>query len=105
MGIKNPPPTFQRILNSVLSTMLDVKAFVYLDDIIVFSHTLEEHDKRARRLCHRLRYDYLKLQPDKCDFLKIEVASLVHIISKESMKPNLEKGYYMEMGTTPKAHF
>lgn len=63
--------------------MLDTEAFVYLDDIIVYSHTLEEHDKRARRLFNRLRDAHLKLQPDKCEFLKPEVAYLGHIISED----------------------
>ncbi|XP_043461938.1 uncharacterized protein LOC122498320 [Leptopilina heterotoma] len=83
MGIKNAPPTFQRLLNNVLGGMLDSEAFVYLDDIIIYSDTLEEHDKRARRLYNRLRDANLKLQPDKCEFMKKEVAYLGHIVGEE----------------------
>ncbi|XP_051161523.1 uncharacterized protein LOC127281712 [Leptopilina boulardi] len=88
MGIKNAPPTFQRLLNNVLGGMLDSEAFVYLDDIIIYSDTLEEHDRRARRLYNRLREANLKLQPDKCEFLKKEVAYLGHIVGADGVKPN-----------------
>lgn len=91
MDIKNAPTTFQRILNDVLSTMLDVEALVYLDDIITYSNTLKEHDKRARRLFNRLREANMKLQPDKYEFLKTEVAYLGHIISENGVKPNPNK--------------
>lgn len=91
MGIKNAPPTFQQLLNNVLSTMLDTEAFVYLDDIIIYSDTLEEHDRRVRRLFNRLREANLKLQPDKCEFSKTEVAYLGHVISEEGVKPNPNK--------------
>lgn len=91
MGIKNAPATFQRLLNEVLKGMLDVEAFVYLNDIIIFSLTLEEHNRRARRLFDRLGSANLKLQPDKCDFMKKETAYLDHIISQDGVRPNPTK--------------
>ena len=91
MGIKNAPATFQRLMDTVLKGMHGTEVFVYLDDIVVYSETLEEHDKKARRLFTRLRDANLKLQPDKCDFLRTEVAYLGHVIGRDGVKPNPEK--------------
>ena len=71
--------------------MHGTEVFVYLDDIVVYAENLEEHDKKARRLFDRFRSANLKLQPDKCDFLRMEVAYLGHIIGREGVKPNPAK--------------
>ena len=91
MGIKNAPATFQRLMDTVLKGMHGTEVFVYLDDIVVYAESLDEHDKKARRLFDRLRDANLKLQPDKCDFLRTEVAYLGHIIGRDGVKPNPAK--------------
>ena len=91
MGIKNAPATFQRLMDTVLTGMLGTEAFVYLDDVVIYSETLEEHDVTARRLFKRLREANLKLQPHKCDFLCPEVAYLGHIFGREGVRPNPAK--------------
>ena len=83
MGIKNASATFQRLMDTVLKGMHGAEVFVYLDDIVVYAESLEEQDKKARRLFDRLRHANLKLQPDKCDFLRTEVAYLGHIIGRD----------------------
>ena len=50
MGPKNSPSTFQRLVNTVLFEIGEVKAFVYLDDIIVFGDTVEEHNANLRKV-------------------------------------------------------
>ena len=70
MGIKNAPATFQLLMDMVLKGMHGTEVFVYLDDIVIYAESLEEHDKKARRFFDRLRSANLKLQPDKCDFLR-----------------------------------
>ena len=69
MEIKNATVTFQRLMDTVLKGVHGTGVFVYLHDLVVYSETLEEHDKKARRLFARLRGANLKLQADKCDFL------------------------------------
>ena len=91
MGLCNGPPTFQRLMDIVLTGMQGHEVFVYLDDIVVYARTLTEHDEKCRRLFDRLRKAKLSLQPDKCEFLKKEVIYLGHIISKDGVKPNPEK--------------
>ena len=91
MGIKNAPDTFQRLMDVVLKGIHGTEVFVCLDDIVVYAESLEEHDKKARRLFDRLRNANLKLQRDKCDFLRTEVAYLSHIIRRDGVKPKPAK--------------
>ncbi|KAK7573978.1 hypothetical protein V9T40_011169 [Parthenolecanium corni] len=90
-GLKNAPGVFQRIINSALSGILGNEAFVYLDDIIVFSESFDEHLIRLRHIFMRLRQSGLLIQPDKCEFAKTASAYLGHVISKEGLKPMPEK--------------
>lgn len=87
-GLKNAPATFQRLMNSVLSGLQGIECFVYLDDIVVYASSLEEHATKLIKIFERLRLNNLKLQPDKCEFLRREVSYLGHIISNEGVKPN-----------------
>ena len=87
MAIRNAPATFQRLMDTVLNGMHGTEVSVYLDDIVVYSETLEEHDKKVRRLFARLRDANLKLQPDKCDFLRTEVAYLGHVVGRDGPLP------------------
>ena len=59
---------------------------VYLDDILIFTETLEEHRKVARRVMELLRKNILFLKPEKCEFQKTEVEYLGVIISQNSVK-------------------
>lgn len=76
--------------------------FVYLDDIIVFAKNLEEHERRIDELMDRLRKANLRLQSEKCDFLRPEVNYLGHIISREGLKPNPDKIEAVKKFPTPK---
>jgi hypothetical protein len=49
-GVCNGPPTFQRLMNYVLRDRLGTKALVYLDDVLIFSDTLEDHEKDNREV-------------------------------------------------------
>jgi Reverse transcriptase (RNA-dependent DNA polymerase). len=64
---------------------------VYLDDIIVFGNTIEEHNENLIKLLERLRKLGLKLQPDKCEYLRPELEYLGHLITKDGVKPNPAK--------------
>ena len=78
-------------MDTGLKGMHGTGVFVYLDDIVVYAVSLEEHYKKARRLFDRLRSANLKLQPDKCDFLRTEIAYLGHVIGREGVKRNPSK--------------
>ena len=102
LDIKNAPATFQRLMDNVITGMHGTEAFIYLDDIILHSESLEDHDAKVRRLFSRLRWANLKLQPDKCDFLRTEVAYLGYIIGREGVRPNPDKIIAIKNFPTPK---
>lgn len=91
MGLKNSPSTFQRVMDNVLKDLQNTICLVYLDDIIVFSTSLQEHLVNLEKVFARLRDSNFKIQMDKSEFLKLETAYLGHIISSEGIKPNPDK--------------
>lgn len=90
-GLKNAPSTFQRVMDNVLQELQGIICLVYLDDIIIFSTSLQEHGENLRKVFQKLREANLKIQPDKCEFMCKEVAFLGHVISTEGVRPNPDK--------------
>ena len=100
-GLKGAPATFQRLMSTVLSGMQGLKCLVYLDDIIVYAETLQLHNDKLREVFARLRFHNLKLQPDKCEFLRKEVSYLGHKLSAQGLRPDPEKIYAVMKFSTP----
>jgi len=69
-GLRNAPATFQRCMNNILRPMLYKHCLVYLDDIIVFSSSLDEHLNSLQLVFNKLSEANLKMQLNKCEFLK-----------------------------------
>ena len=90
-GITNAPATFQRLMEKCLGDLLHRECFVYLDDIIVFAATEEEHEQRLTRVLDRLREYGLKLSPEKCKFFQSNVKCLGHVISAQGVKTDPAK--------------
>jgi len=90
-GLKNAPATFQRLMDQVLSDLQGAELFVYMDDIVVYASSLREHDVKIQKLMNHLRNANLLLQPDKCEFLRREVAYLGHVIGNNGIRPNPKK--------------
>lgn len=91
MGLKNSPSTFQRVMDNVLRGLQNSICVVYLDDILVFSTSLQEHMINLRKIFDRLRDSNFKVQMDKSEFLKHETPYLGHIITPQGVKPNPDK--------------
>lgn len=91
MGLKGAPGCFQRLMNTVLSGLQGIKCFVYLDDVVCYGRSLKEHNEKLRAIFDRLREHNLKLQPDKCEFLRKEVIFLGHCITDKGIKPDMAK--------------
>ena len=89
-GLCNAPATFQRLMQNCLGELNLTYALIYLDDVIVFSRTEEEHLTRLRAVFERFREHGLKLKPSKCHFLWKEIAFLGHKVLEEGMKPGDE---------------
>lgn len=90
-GLKNAPSTFQRVMDNVLGELVGTICLVYLDDIIVYSTSLQEHTVNLKKVFEKLRASNLKVQLDKSEFLHKECAFLGHIVSTDGIKPNPEK--------------
>ncbi|XP_061385253.1 LOW QUALITY PROTEIN: uncharacterized protein LOC133320633 [Danaus plexippus] len=92
MGLKNSPSTFQRVMDNVLKDLQNQVFLVYLDDIIVFSTSLQEHVINLEKVFKKLRESNFKIQMDKSEFLKLETEFLGHIIiGRDGVKPNPNK--------------
>ena len=88
-GLANAPALFQRLMQRVLGDLNEDQMFVsiYLDDILIFSRTFEEHKIHLREVLKRLQTVGLKLNPAKCYFVRTQVHYLGHIITAEGIKP------------------
>jgi hypothetical protein len=82
-GLTNAPRTFMRLMNEVLKPFLGKFVFMYLDDILIFSKTNEEHLEHVRKVLQRLREEKLLINLKKCKFLKEELVYLGFFISNE----------------------
>ena len=89
-GLTNSPATFQALMNSIFADLIATgKVAVYLDDILIFTMTLEEHREIVHEVLRRLRKHDLYLRPEKCDFevQEIEYLGLVIREGEVSMDP------------------
>ncbi|MGL4337186.1 MAG: RNase H-like domain-containing protein [Turicibacter sp.] len=87
-GLTGAPAIFQRTMNYILMD-LD-HALVYIDDIVVFSTSFEEHLKDLEMVFKRLKLANLKIKPSKCEWAKDSVVYVGHVISKNGIQPNPE---------------
>ncbi len=79
-GLMNAPATFQRLMSTVFTGMQFESVLLYLDDVIIFSETVQEHISRLTQVFERLRQHNLKIKPSKCHFIKRSVQYLGHIV-------------------------
>jgi len=91
MGLANAPSQFQRLMNLVLSGLLWEACLVYLDDVIIYSATFEQHLERLAAVLHRFRCANLKLKPRKCQLFCEQVHFLGHVISAAGVLPDPSK--------------
>ena len=89
-GLAQAPAYFQQLISMVLQDCRDF-AMAYLDDIIIFSRTPEEHLKHIEIIFQKLKAAGLKLKESKCDFFKSEIHYLGHLISDKGIQPLPEK--------------
>jgi hypothetical protein len=85
-GLCNAPATFMRVMNDVLRPFLDDCVIVYLDDILIFSKSREEHIKHVKQVLDVLRKEQLFLKLSKCEFGKTSLIYLGHIVGGGELK-------------------
>src|SRR6266498_5981544 len=90
-GLCNAPATFQHLMNQVLRKYLRKFILVYLDDIIIYSKTFEEHKEHVRLVLKALRAASLMMKLKKCKFAQKELRFLEHIIFAEGIRTDPDK--------------
>ncbi len=90
-GLCNAPATFQRLMDEVLRDLLWKFVMVYLDDVIVYSETFEDHLEHLNEVFDRLEVAGLKLNPEKCSFVKSKLEFLGHIVSDKGIQTDPAK--------------
>ncbi|CAB3992292.1 Transposon Ty3-G Gag-Pol poly [Paramuricea clavata] len=98
-GLTNAPATFQRMMGNIL---MGIKGcLVFMDDIIIFSDTWEEHQRILDEVFRRIRAAGLKIKRDKCQFAQESVKFLGHIVSARGTEPDSSKVEAVREFATP----
>ncbi|XP_040264683.1 uncharacterized protein LOC120979792, partial [Bufo bufo] len=90
-GLCNAPGTFQRLMERCLGHKNFETVLLYLDDVIVYSKTYEDHLKHLAEVFEILIKYGLKVKPSKCHLLKPAVKYLGHVVSGEGVQPDPDK--------------
>ena len=102
LGLTNAPATFQRLMESCLGELHLEWCIIYLDDIIIFSKSPDDHITRLEGVFERLAKAGLKLKPSKCEFFKSSLKYLGHIVSKDGIATDPQKIEAIRKWPTPK---
>jgi hypothetical protein len=81
-GLTNAPVYFMYLMNKVFMEYLDMFVVVFIDDILVYSRSEEEHEEHLHLALQKLRENRLYTKLSKCEFWMKQVAFLGHVISK-----------------------
>ena len=90
-GLTNAPSTFERLMERVLQGLQWQICLVYIDDVIIYSRTVEDHVSRLESVLQKLAEAGLKLKPKKCHLFRTEVLYLGHIVSADGVSTDPEK--------------
>eukprot|EP00253_Pinus_taeda_P014588 PITA_14588 len=90
-GLTNAPATFMCLMNNLFHPYLDQFVLIFIDDILIYSRTIEEHYEHLRIVLQTLREHQLYAKFSKCDFFKEEIQYLGHVITKEGIAVDPEK--------------
>ena len=85
-GLTNAPGTFMHLMHQAFREHLDDFVLVFLDDILIFSKTLEEHEDHVRKVLDILRREKLYAKESKCEFFRTEVEFLGHMVGRDGVR-------------------
>ena len=90
-GLTNAPVTFQDMMNYIFQDMIDFGLLAYIDDLLIYAKTEEEHDMIVKEVLQRLRANRLAISPEKYVWKQKEVEFLGYVIGREGIKMAEEK--------------
>ncbi|UYV69952.1 hypothetical protein LAZ67_7001313 [Cordylochernes scorpioides] len=102
-GLCNAPATFERMMDNVLMDLKWNICLCYLDDIVVYSDTFEEHLERLSKVLSCLQQAGLTINPDKCLFGSTRIKILGHVVDKDGIQPDSEKVEAIKKFPVPKS--
>lgn len=101
-GLATAPATFQKLMHDMLAGVIFKGVIVYLDDILVYGRTVEDHNEILKDVFNRIRESGLRINPEKCKFYQKELVFLGHTISAEGVKTNETKIQEIRNAEEPK---
>ena len=101
-GLTNAPNTFMRLMNHTLRHFIGKFMVVYIDDILIYSLTMDDHLYHVRRVLEVLRQENLFANRDKCTFCTNQVVFLGFVVSAKGIQVDDEKLKLLEIGPYPK---
>ena len=90
-GLTNAPSVFMDLMNKVFKPYLDQFVVVFIDDILVYSRSGEEHERHLSIVLQILRDKQLHAKLEKCEFWLDRVSFLGHVVTKDDILVNLGK--------------
>jgi transposase InsO family protein len=87
-GITNGPATFQRVINSILGPTRWRYALAYIDDVIIYSKTFNEHLSHLNDICQILKNARFRLNPEKCEIARTQTDYLGHQVTSGEIRPS-----------------
>ena len=100
-GLKNVPSHFQRSMNLLLADLLDKCVLVYMDDILIYCKTADDHVAHVKVVCERLATKNWHVKEKKCALFLPEVEFLGHVVSAEGVKVAVDKVDAVSSWPTP----
>lgn len=100
-GLANAPAYFQGLMHSVLGKLLDKCVVVFLDDIVIYSKTKEQHRQDVRAVLTCLRQEHLYVKLSKCEFFQRRISFCGYFISEEGVATDPFKVKAVENWPTP----
>ncbi|WVZ83200.1 hypothetical protein U9M48_030370 [Paspalum notatum var. saurae] len=101
-GLTNAPAYFMNMMNMIFMKELDQCVVVFIDDILIFSKTREEHEQHLRIVLEKLRENQLYRKFNKCEFWLEKVAFLGHVLTAEGVSVDPEKVEAVSNWKTPR---
>ena len=101
-GDCNAPATFQRLMTSIFRDVIGQFMHVYLDDIFIYSDSVEEHEEHLKTVFDRLRQNHIFLKWKKCELYTREVECLGHMIDDDGIHPDMDKLDRIRQWRTPR---
>jgi hypothetical protein len=102
-GLSNSPASFQRLMDIVLRNLVGTECWIFIDDVIVYSQSAEQHALRLENVLRRFDVANLSLHPGKCVFAQPQVQYLGYVLSKRGVSASPDKIEAVEQYPTPKS--